>query len=651
MSAACSLRFPKTCTIWLSSHAGSIDMSVEEDSTTTNSTIQPNSQMKVFLMSMAGPDGVENLTEMGPIKMPFSAIKPESRYLTESNVDKLQRRSVEYGVHTLLVPNIYAKTPECTDMGRPKLEELLKETLALETLADIKYTHPPTIIEDPRTNKVYFIEPHKDETTRQDVGNDPMRRSNPPRLSGDPFDNMVYRFYGINILHTSDDEHARFAISNMPVNEDGFVHHEDIMNGNILTKHNYDNFWKKHLTERDFTGVPDEFVSDMGDDAYVSVAIFKKFCADIGMTKSKKVRVNYPEHIKKIHDAVKVAVGVIKTTTDLVIETQERVSDVRAEIVRTADVADAVEGKYNELAERRRTRLLVSNIEPELKAKIDAADAIWEEARRVLVSAKAADAEANEAAQQAKNAAAETINAAIKQCIDNIISSSDSPAELKKLLKNIIMSNKLRNILKLGILNKRISLNQIILFFRGLEYKILCIGDPACSRPVKLKNPLEAVTVRQVDTQELGDSSFQKSPWIVDILNFIETELLPPSLYNKSQQKSNTTPLGKKTYANYFKTPVKDKDTGKSPAVKGKSPAVKDNSLEVKGISAILNERPILPPPFTSNTVSVKRQRPLAPDARNVVKIGSGTKRKKSMRSYSRKRRTCKKRYTRRRRC
>ena len=89
------------------------------------------------------------------------------------------------------------------------------------------------------------------------------------------------------------------------------------------------------------------------------------------------------------------------------------------------------------------------------------------------------------------------------------------------------MSNKLKNILKTAIVNKKISLKQIILFFRGLEHGELGIADPACSVIKPLQNPQDVDATRQINTQELDDSSFVSPPLFEDILDFIERELNP----------------------------------------------------------------------------------------------------------------------------
>ena len=63
------------------------------------------------------------------------------------------------------------------------------------------------------------------------------------------------------------------------------------------------------------------------------------------------------------------------------------------------------------------------------------------------------------------------------------------------------MRNKLKNILKFGIFHKRLSLSQIILFFRSLGYDIINIVDPTCS---VLKPPRTLET--DIHSQDMGAS-------------------------------------------------------------------------------------------------------------------------------------------------
>jgi hypothetical protein len=65
------------------------------------------------------------------------------------------------------------------------------------------------------------------------------------------------------------------------------------------------------------------------------------------------------------------------------------------------------------------------------------------------------------------------------------------------------MRNKLKNILKFGIYHKRLSLRQLVLFFRSLGYDIVNIVDPSC---FVLKEPRQGL-MTDIGTQELHDDS------------------------------------------------------------------------------------------------------------------------------------------------
>jgi hypothetical protein len=157
------------------------------------------------------------------------------------------------------------------------------------------------------------------------------------------------------------------------------------------------------------------------------------------------------------------------------------------------------------------------------------------------------------------------------------------------------MSNKLKNILKTAIFYKKISLNQIILFFSGLEYQELGIADPACSVIKPLPNPEEVNDIKQFDTQELVDSSFTPPPLFEDILDFIKKKIYPSMASPKRMRSS----------------------------------VASDAS-------------------HSSRSSRARRARRSSP-ASHTSHLSGGAKRKYRMRRYSRKRRTRRKRYTRRR--
>ena len=518
------------CTIWISGH-GYQPVSEQEQTvsmaTRSQSTITYNGTLKVFQLSMAGLANVT--TEMGIIYKKFKNLKQKGNFLTPEIVKLLHHRSTEYATLTWLVNKIYNnKYHKCEkNMVRSKLEQLIEEMLILEKLASINYARfsLPTIIPNPTFNKVYSLKPNPGENIR----NDSSMRSNPIRTMGYPPHNKLWAFYGIWFLDTSNPQHERFSISNLPVNENGFVDPREIMKRNILTLDNYEE-WKIILDSSDFSGIDDNNVSDIGDDLETSIAIFKEFCESTGIAKPvPNQSVVIPPHIiapciEILQGAVTLAADAIRDAIRQLHESANIVSDARAEFKRTADLANKAEDQYNALLNHV-TRSVSTTVGPALLAAYNTAEANWQKASIALDQAKANDTRANENAQQVENQVSQVIIAAIKTCIDDIIISSTEhiAIHIRIILKNIIMSNKLRNILKTAMLNKKISLNQIILFFSGLGYKELGIADPACFVAKPLKDPSAVDNTMQLDTQQLYDSSFVPPPLFEDILNFIKS--------------------------------------------------------------------------------------------------------------------------------
>jgi hypothetical protein len=537
----CSARTSKNISIWISAH-GYEAVSQQEQTismrTRAHDTINYDGTLKVFHLSMAGLANVT--TEMGILYKKYNKFTEQSEFLDPDIVKLLHHRSTEYATLTSLVNKVYGKKydkyDECKEdisIVHLKLEELIKEMLILEELAGIKYPEfsPPTIKENPYSNKVYSLKPNPGENIR----NDSSSRSNPVRLRGYAPHNLFWAFYGLYILDTSDKDLACFSISNLPVDEHGFVDPREIIKKNLLTLENYHKL-KRYLDARDFSGVPDSHVSDIGDDLQASIAIFKKFCKNTGIVnpvrRRKVVLKHYPiiaTHIETLRGAVTLAADTIIHAIRQLHESANIVSDARAEFKRTADLANTAEDKYQALKSRVNTRFDLAVNEPTLRAEYNTAEDIWQKAKTALEQAKANDTFASENAQQVEKNESQVIIDAIKKCIDDIIRSSEDHAgfELKRILKNIIMSNKLKNILKTAIFYKKISLNQIILFFSGLEYQELGIADPACSVIKPLPNPQQVDDNIQFDTQELVDSSFTPPPLFEDILDFIKKKIYP----------------------------------------------------------------------------------------------------------------------------
>ena len=66
------------------------------------------------------------------------------------------------------------------------------------------------------------------------------------------------------------------------------------------------------------------------------------------------------------------------------------------------------------------------------------------------------------------------------------------------------MSNKLKNILKTGILYKRLSLRQLVTFFHGMRYEILDLIDPSCFK-IEIEETPVVKQITHVDTQIISE--------------------------------------------------------------------------------------------------------------------------------------------------
>ena len=526
----------KECVVWVSAH-GSEPVPLGEGSLrrSQSTMIQYDRHMELLHLSMAGLANVT--TEMGFIvdeKLKMDLIKHE-KYLTDEIIKKLDWRSTEVAILTFLVHNIY--NGKCDVHHRAKLEEFLKKILVIERLAGIDYAEgsPPTIIPNPHSNKSYSFIPNPSEVGRSGQQGD-ATRSGIARLSGYRPHNPFWAFYGLFFVDTSDPDHKQFAISNLPADEHGIVDPRLIQKTNILTEDNYRTFWKPHLKERDYSSVPNIFVSNIEDcDVYSCVDIFKNFCDAIDGIRREK-------DIQSFFSAVPGVKLAIKDANDRLQQISRTVDEARVIFEKTGDHADDAQEKLEQLKKQIATRS-VSKIETKLKAEFDAAEAKWQEASHNLAVAMRNHTQAIDAAQQVETQASQAIIAAIKAFMDDVISSSSDKPGLNALVKNIIMSNRLRNIVKSGIKNKRLTTNQIIVFFGGLGYKILDLCDPACCKRAPLTNPRELDVVPQTDTQELAvePSSYQKPHWSEVLLSFMENSSTKSKRKRASPRRGGTT--------------------------------------------------------------------------------------------------------------
>ena len=297
----------------------------------------------------------------------------------------------------------------------------------------------------------------------------------------------------------------------------------DIKKRNLLRKINYTSFWRSYINEFDFSNVPDVDVLEI-DNVTEAVLILQQIYyavnwgngiddpndeaeinrfgdeADEDMLAPPDPSLSPPpapptkiiDMLNKLlvhHDAATIVFALVK-------DANKNVSLKRSEFVKEANRADTLEEeikRINATVLTRHKKEVVGTMTTLLKT----ADVELDELRVHLDEAKRRAARLESELDDIKS----RIVADVVTFIRNILDSKDLDPPAKAVIKNIIMRNKLKNILKLGILHKVLRLRQVMIFFRGLRYSILNIVDPSCFVLRKPDPPCEVT-----DTQGLPDS-------------------------------------------------------------------------------------------------------------------------------------------------
>lgn len=475
-------------------------------------------------------------------------------------------RSNEFGTLTYLIPHIYGDDPSFygpydSASSSRKLKTMLEEMLCLGTHSDINYPKSslPEIVPNPHFNKKYFFgfNPHERDRRSETHGKTGvLMRSNPARQCGDPDQNTVFTYPGLYITATTNVLHKPFSLSDI-LGKDAhdLVPIEEIKKRNLLTKHNYLLFWRGHIESLDFSDFPDEDVLDIGD-IFSAIHIFKQLAYVFGTSitdaeaDAEEMMINelpnddgsQTMHSTQSHSSghllrfkellISLKSLEIEEKSKLVQEAEQHVQSARKEFSEKADFADHLEEMINELKkEIQRDEGKIEQIKTEitdktaqletmtlklqhktaqletLKAELEVmileladADEVYKEKRTILQTEKARHASLIDALDRVKN----DLHEQIKQFIASILMTDNE--ELKSIIKNLIMMNKLKNILKTGILYKKLSLRQIVTFFRGVRYEILDIIDPSCFK-VQIEQTPVVNTDTQIDTQEIPKTS------------------------------------------------------------------------------------------------------------------------------------------------
>jgi hypothetical protein len=180
----------------------------------------------------------------------------------------------------------------------------------------------------------------------------------------------------------------------------------------------------------------------------------------------------------------------------------DTVQSLRDPFLKGAEAADGIEKQIEELRLERLLRSVALEID-RLTQELARADSVLHEQRIQLTQAKAISEGLESKLVTLQDEIVAGVTDIIRDLILNPEYNPEYNPDVKAVIKNIIMRNKLKNILKFGIYHKRLSLRQLVLFFRSLGYNIVNIVDPSC---FVVKPPRQGL-MTDIGTQELHDDS------------------------------------------------------------------------------------------------------------------------------------------------
>ena len=481
----------------------------------------------VNFLSMAGLANID--TEMGILKKMKVSPKDESELLTTAAATTLRYSGTDEATLAYLVPNIFTQEITNQALAKTLMTRMEAEILKLGSHVGLDFspTSPPVIIKNPQFEKKWFFEGNPGEDLRDDT----KVRSGPARWAGYKKYNPIMAIYGLFILQTTVPiVKPLFSISDIPEKEKVTVTSEEtgiplirpqsIVKRNLLEPISYTSYWKKLIDAFDFSSIPDEEISQVGsvtEAIYVLKQMEYTFAADnynqdnpvddvfgvppvghmSGLPPSPSPSPPSPPVVPNIAIALKeiARTNIPKLISSLqgqksnVDALQSRISELDErgyalgeqiksleDKIQTRLTTEALDGMQNDLEDIEKRQLVA------LQGDFDQAEADVAHVERQL--------------EQEKH----KIIKAFNDFIDTTLKSSSIGPEVKATIKNIIMRNKLKNILKLGIRDKRLTLSQVLIFFRSLGYDIVNIVDPSC---FTLKNPEKGGPETQVDSQEL----------------------------------------------------------------------------------------------------------------------------------------------------
>ena len=447
---------------------------------------------------------------------------------------KLDGLGTDYVTLSYIVPHIFKDRPITTQsISKAALEDMRSEMLAVGMLAALEYskTSPPVIETNPTFEKMWWFDDNPGHDRRRF---DTTHRTGPSRAKGFKKHNPILSTNGLFILDTTMEEHIPFSISDIGEREftikEGLplIRSNAITRRNLLRKINYTSYWKKWIEAFDFSGVRDEDVLRI-DSVIEAVFIVKQIYYAFDSKDAtddptdpdgvveideedaelqppvtegppppsppsqdiiKRLKLILTAHEAEAHTAIGLNISIKKANEEV-----QTTRSIFLSAVAAADELEAlIEQKEKEEEELMKLRSRTQEI-ARLKEQLSAADIALDGLREELTEQTNIVAGLESQLEPIKDKIISDVTKFIRYLI------SQQEHEVKTAIKNIIMRNKLKNILKFGIFHKRLSLSQIILFFRSLGYDIINIVDPTCF-VLRVPRPLQEV----VDTQQINDS-------------------------------------------------------------------------------------------------------------------------------------------------
>jgi len=566
----------QTITLYIGAHGSEPDTQPGRPATRSSipDRYEPD-HVKVNFLSFAGFANIKTLAGLVFVREPedkqeeiiqeIKRSKYDNKYqLFESNAAKqLNGLGTDRVALSYLVPRIF-NDKEITSQAESisVMEDIKNEMLALGLLAGINYpkTSPPVIVTNPTFEKMWWFDDNVGDDRRRF---DTQERTGPARAAGNREDNPILSTNGLFILDTTNEEHQPFSISNIRAPHEitiekglQLITSNAIKRRNLLRTKNYTSYWQLWIEASDFSEVPDEDVIKIGritEAVFILKQIYYAFHSKDAMDDpADNVGVAEEEEEDAAHEPVEgllppppppppqptpkikqMLEAIIQQHLDkansiiqLVKTANVSVKSNRARFLEAATAADNLEERIEEKLNKQMVTRQTTRSVDEMKQQLSAADIEIDKLRTELTNAKDTAATLESELDVLKS----KITADVTELIRDLISHPDH--DVKAAIKNIIMRNKLKNILKIGILHKRLSLSQIILFFRSLGYNIINIVDPSC---FVLKAPRSFQTDQH--TQDLDDSQqgmkFEPNlppplPWS-EQLGVLATLLTPPS--------------------------------------------------------------------------------------------------------------------------